>query len=1123
MTSQRTRAGLTQLFRAVQNHPAQEQTDGHLLRLFLTQRDESAFSALVRRHGPMVFSVCRRVSGNSSDAEDAFQATFLVLVQKAASLQSRTVLGDWLHGVAFRTALNARRLAARRRLKERALARPEACPEEAHDDWLVWLDEALHQLPEKYRLPLVLCDLEGWTRREAAERLGWPEGTVAGRLIRGREMLARRLARHGLSSPGSLALVLSPAVPLSLVEATVRTSRLLALGQAPVAAILSARVADLAERVTRAMNMTRLITVTGALLMLGVVTLACGALLGRQPDARAEKLAGRSAEGPQEARFQPALDTRGDPLPDGAACRMGTVRLRHPGGVSHSIFLPDGKTLVSAGGDWSLRFWDLATGKEVRRLAVPTEYVQALTLSPDGSLLAGVSNGIRVWDIVANRERAHFPPPAGRVECFGWSPDAKTLVVGVEDGSVRFLDLVQGRETCVLAWHKKAVRFVAFSRDGGLVASGASDGTIRLARTKNLDHPRTLRAREKEYHFLAFARDGKTLISGGDCYGDEISSKVASVNTVAIWNVTTGERVRDFRVGDDVKPDISRGAPSMTLAADGRTLALGYWDHTIRLWDLATGKPIRKLTGYPDRFYPAYRIAFSPDGRTLAACGSNHAVCLLDVATGKQLHEDTIAHKRDIRCIAWSPDGRAMATASPDFTVVLWDAATGRPRRELRGHTSWVYCVAFSPDGRQVASAGSDDTVRLWDAATGKPIRVLATEEKRHPEGGPGSMFYVTRICFSPDGRVLAASQHGGTSAGGVYLQDSATGKLLRRLPGISTFYGSMTFSPDGTTLVVGGDPGNIIRYRGDTGKELSRFTVPAQETRPSISLSSDGTLAVSNPYDGPTQVWEVASGKLLLTIPMPGRKFVRSVFSPDGRYLALCEGSYDAITRPGGAILEVVELASGRSILRRSAPPRVRFISAAFSADGLRLATGMEDTTALLWNLPVPRAAKGSERLEDLWSALGSDDAEAAWRAGLGLAATADRAVPFLSRRLRPVTVDRERIGKLISDLDDDALAVRTRAYRELEELRPVAGAMFRAALAAKPSPEARKRLRSLCEGAESLVCDGEVLRGVRAIGVLERVGSPEARELLRRLVRGEPEARVTRDATAALERWAR
>src|SRR5262249_33017945 len=172
VTANRTSTGIAQFVRALRTGCCADQTDGQLLSQFLSRRDEAAFVALVRRHGPMVLGVCRRLLGNEADAEDAFQAPFLVLVRTGASLPARATLGDWLHGVAHRTALGARRACARRRAKEQAMARPEVQDEAIQDDWLPLLDEELSRLPENYRLPIVLCDLEGKTRRGAAERLG---------------------------------------------------------------------------------------------------------------------------------------------------------------------------------------------------------------------------------------------------------------------------------------------------------------------------------------------------------------------------------------------------------------------------------------------------------------------------------------------------------------------------------------------------------------------------------------------------------------------------------------------------------------------------------------------------------------------------------------------------------------------------------------------------------------------------------------------------------------------------------------------------------------------------------------------------------------------------------------
>src|SRR5438874_579973 len=200
-----------QLRRSVLLHDAASLTDGQLLESFVARRDEAAFEALVRRHGPMVLGVCRGVLRNAHDAEDAFQATFLVLVRKAASLRRREAVGNWLYGVAYRTALQARTTAARRRLKEAQMRSPESQDSAAAGvvrlELQALLDRELSRLPQKYQAPIVLCDLLGKTKREAAADLGCPEGTVSSRLARGRELLRRRLARQGLASAGSLALV----------------------------------------------------------------------------------------------------------------------------------------------------------------------------------------------------------------------------------------------------------------------------------------------------------------------------------------------------------------------------------------------------------------------------------------------------------------------------------------------------------------------------------------------------------------------------------------------------------------------------------------------------------------------------------------------------------------------------------------------------------------------------------------------------------------------------------------------------------------------------------------------------------------------------------------------------
>jgi RNA polymerase sigma factor (sigma-70 family) len=286
---------LRHLRQALLRHDVRDLTDGQLLDCFLLRHDEAAFEALLRRHGPMVLGVCRRVLGDTPDAEDAFQATFLVLVRKAASIVPRELVGHWLYGVAHRTALKARSVAARRRAKERQVAAmPQPQPlEDSWDDLQPLLDRELARLPETYRVPIVLCDLEGKSRKEAARQLAVPEGTVSSRLARGRRLLAGRLTRHGVTlSAGALAALLagraSAAVPAPLFNVTL---------QAATAGEVSVRVATLTEGVLKAMLATRLQRLTGAVLVAAVV-LGLGTAALTRP-ARADK--------PADAAQKPAV------------------------------------------------------------------------------------------------------------------------------------------------------------------------------------------------------------------------------------------------------------------------------------------------------------------------------------------------------------------------------------------------------------------------------------------------------------------------------------------------------------------------------------------------------------------------------------------------------------------------------------------------------------------------------------------------------------------------------------------------------------------------------------------------------------------------------------------------
>jgi RNA polymerase sigma factor (sigma-70 family) len=339
--------------------------DRELLERFVSGRDEAAFAALVHRHGPMVLTVCRRVLHQAQDAEDACQATFLVLVRRANSILRREALGSWLHGVAYRIAGKLRAQAARRGapLPPEPAARP-ADPLAALTGRELQgaLDAELQRLPDQYRQPLVLCYLEGKTRDEAAAQLNWTLGALKGRLERGRQLLRARLTRRGLTLSSALCIAVlaesaaPAAVPATLFLAIVKTGTLLASGK-PAAGVPSASVTALTEGALRAAQPLR-VKLAAAVLALALIgtgaSVLCSQAWSGKPDRGEPAAAVQASAAPAPAGRPLPMD---DPPPPGALARLGPERLRHGSQVRAVAFAPDGKVLASAGWDWAVRLW----------------------------------------------------------------------------------------------------------------------------------------------------------------------------------------------------------------------------------------------------------------------------------------------------------------------------------------------------------------------------------------------------------------------------------------------------------------------------------------------------------------------------------------------------------------------------------------------------------------------------------------------------------------------------------------------------------------------------------------------------------------------------------------------
>jgi RNA polymerase sigma factor (sigma-70 family) len=404
---------------------AEERTDGQLLELFALQGDGEAFASLVRRHGSLVWRTCSRLLYHTQDAEDAWQATFLLLARKASSIRNPGALASFLHTTAGHVALKARRARQRRQAHEQQAARkPVADPsqEAAWRELGRLVEEEVQGLADKYRLPLLLCYWEGHTHEEAARRLGWPVGTVKTRLASARQILQSRLQRRGVTLPaGVLALLLAPetmpaALPSPLVAAVVRAAR---AGGAGWAGTVTAQAIALAESGLRGLTWPKLKAALLLMLVLGAAVAGVSGLGHSGPGGK-EKESARA--GGQPAAEVPAdeVDAGGDaPLPAGAVARLGARRFQHPGRAGVMAYSPDGRFLAVQGYGFGVLLWDAATGREVRRQPVTLSRVdrRCIDFSPNGRLLAAVdydADVVRIWETTTGKEVRTLPAPEPR-------------------------------------------------------------------------------------------------------------------------------------------------------------------------------------------------------------------------------------------------------------------------------------------------------------------------------------------------------------------------------------------------------------------------------------------------------------------------------------------------------------------------------------------------------------------------------------------------------------------------------------------------------------------------------------------------------------------------------------
>jgi RNA polymerase sigma factor (sigma-70 family) len=952
-------------------------SDRDLLDRFLKHRDQAAFAGLVQRHGGTVWGVCRRMLPQDQDAEDAFQAVFFVLARKAASIRKAEAVGSWLYGVAFRIARKARLSTTRRHDREQqaagARAEPPAWGEAACRELQRLLDEEVQRLPDKYKAPFVLCCLEGLSKAEAAQELGWKEGTVSGRLALARKALQQRLARRGVTlsavlTAGALTQGMASAAPVLAQAGTLTPSAV-----------------SLAEGLLHAMTVAKI--KAGVSLVLAALLVAGAGLATFPPGQAVPPPAADATLAPEPVaivlepetflpRPQQLVPTQdevaGTPVrilacsPDGkvmAVADDNTFRLRdaktgdvllaraaHTDAITCLAFAPDGRTLASGSADHTIKLWDVETGKERLTLEGHASGVSSLAFTPDSRKLASAGEvGVLLWwDPATGQRLESLKGDEGNVRVLAVSRDGHRLAGGGADGTVSVWDLDDQALLHTLKGHEGAVRALAFS-PVGILASAGADGKVKVWDLDRGQEHRSRHKHEGEVWSLAFTPAGRTLVSGGQD------------GALIVWDPATGQDRQTLRRH-------TGGITALAMHPSGSHLLSASSDATVQRWPGALWvPPALSLPGNPGG---AWFATVSPTGDRMASGGNGGAVTLWTRSLAPAQHP--AASRAGVYWdAAYSPDGRVLALAQ-DTDVQLCDAFTGLVRHTLpMGQV--LRSVAFSPDGQYLAAATGNwskadipSETGLFHVATGREVARLRGHE---------GMTFVVR--FSPDSKTVATSAKDRT----IRLWAVPSGQLVGTLSGPERPAKGMVFLPDGTLVTASWD-GHIRFWDTRACRPTNAWSVGMQMA--SLASSPDGRwlASVESASDGkgpaPVVVWEVATGKVKHRLQGNSSRILGLAFTPDGRGLLAAGGTLSAYGE-----VDFWDLSTGTLLGSRKTPSQW-MENVAISPDGRHVATPAV-TGVSLWDLNYVQQertwqAHGYGTSCGLWVANGTVLATGSW-----------------------------------------------------------------------------------------------------------------------------------------------
>ncbi|MBU53812.1 MAG: hypothetical protein CL920_34380, partial [Deltaproteobacteria bacterium] len=434
----------------------------------------------------------------------------------------------------------------------------------------------------------------------------------------------------------------------------------------------------------------------------------------------------------------------------------------HSSWVNGCSWSPDGKRILSASDDETLKIWDADSGKEFQTLTEHGDSVLGCSWSPDGRFILSASgdNTLKIWDADSGKELQTLTGHGDSVFGCSWSPDGKHILSASGDNTLKIWDVASGQELQTLTGHGNRVSGCLWSPDGKRILSASWDNTLKIWDVASGQELRTLTGHGSWVNGCSWSPDGKRILSASE---DE---------TLKIWDADSGKELQTL-TGHGHRVNGCSWSP------DGKRILSAAWDNTLKIWDADSGKELQTLTGHG---YSVFGCSWSPDGKHILSASWDNTLKIWDVASGQELRTLT-GHGYRVNGCSWSPDGKRILSASDDETLKIWDADSGKELQTLIGHSWWVNGCSWSPDGKRILSASFDETLKIWDADSGKELQTLTGHGHR-----------VNGCSWSPDGKHILSASWDKT----LKIWDADSGKELQTLTGHGDSVFGCSWSPDG-------------------------------------------------------------------------------------------------------------------------------------------------------------------------------------------------------------------------------------------------------------------------------------------------------------------------------------